>query len=223
MTTRRRDFLGWLGGTSLLGALGAPVSKRADAPAHPAPLDGTWDLSWADRVEKAKFRAVFDSPDLSDGDALFRAVVWCQEYKEVYGTPRTEMAPVIVFRHRGVSLAMGDEYWKRFQIGKEKKILTPEGKKWAESNPITEPVTDASVEMDDYNITDFIAQGGTVLVCNLAFAMVVQRYKEALKLDSAAAREAAIKGLIPGVILQPSGIFAVLRAQEAGCKYIMAS
>ena len=223
MRNPRREFLGWLGGTSMLGMVGAPRALRAGGAAHPEALDGKWDLSWVDRVEKGRFRAVFDSPDISDGSALFRAVVWCEEYKEVYGTPRAEMAPVIVFRHRGVSLAMGDEYWKRFQIGKEKKILTPEGKKWAESNPITEPVTDASVEMDDYNITDFIAQGGTVLVCNLAFAMVVQRYKEALKLDSAAAREAAIKGLIPGVILQPSGIFAVLRAQEAGCKYIMAS
>ena len=29
--------------------------------------------------------------------------------------------------------------------------------------------------------------------------------------------------VIPGVILQPSGVFAVLRAQELGCGYILAS
>ena len=223
MTTGRREFIGWLGGTSVLGAMGAPLARGEQASAHPAPLDGTWDLTWADRVEKAKFRAVFDSPDVSDGDALFRAVVWCQEYKEVYGTPRAEMAPVIVFRHRGVALAMGDDFWRRFPIGKEKKVLTPEGKEWAEANPLSAPITDAGARVDDYNLPDFIAQGGTVLVCNLAFAQVVHRYQEALKVDSATARQEAVKGLVPGVILQPSGIFAVLRAQAAGCSYILAS
>lgn len=29
--------------------------------------------------------------------------------------------------------------------------------------------------------------------------------------------------MIPGVILQPNGIFAVLRAQEAGCHFAAAS
>lgn len=39
----------------------------------------------------------------------------------------------------------------------------------------------------------------------------------------AAARARAKEMLIPGVILQPNGIFAALRAQEAGCAYVMAS
>ena len=29
--------------------------------------------------------------------------------------------------------------------------------------------------------------------------------------------------VLPGVILQPSGVFATLRAQEAGCQYLLAS
>jgi intracellular sulfur oxidation DsrE/DsrF family protein len=33
----------------------------------------------------------------------------------------------------------------------------------------------------------------------------------------------ALKHLLPGVTLQPSGVFAVLRAQEAGCQYLLAS
>ena len=40
---------------------------------------------------------------------------------------------------------------------------------------------------------------------------------------AAEARARAIAGIIPGVILQPSGVFAVIRAQEAGCVYIKAS
>ena len=90
MPTQRRDFLGWLGGSSLFALGGVPVARAsaftADS-AHPAPLDDKFDVSWADKVQ-GKFRAVFDSPEISEGAALFRAMVWCDEYKSVYGTAR---------------------------------------------------------------------------------------------------------------------------------------
>jgi len=223
MTTPRRDFLAWLGGSSLLGLAAGPFARRGDVSAHPAPVDDKWDVSWAERVEKSRFRAVFDSPEVSEGAALFRATVWCEEYKSVYGTARADMAPVIVFRHRGVALAMGDSYWRRFPIGKENKLPAEGGKGWLEANPLLAAVTDADASVDQYNISDFIAQGGIVLACNFAFGEAVERYRKALKLDAAAARKMALEALIPGVILQPSGVFAVLRAQEAGCRYILAS
>jgi hypothetical protein len=227
MLSRRREFLGWLGGTSALAAAGIPIGLRAPAAAHvahPASLDDKWDLTWADRVQAAKFRAVFDSPAISDGDALFRAMVWCDEYKAVYATPRADMAPVLVFRHQGIALAMDDGFWKRFDIGKEHKVLTPEGKKWAEANPIYQPPANPSPDFPSYSLKQYLADGGIVLACDFAFALVVERYKkDDSKLNDASARAEAIKALIPGVILQPSGVFAVLRAQEAGCKYIIAS
>ena len=37
------------------------------------------------------------------------------------------------------------------------------------------------------------------------------------------ARKQAIGYLVPGVILQPSGVFAAIRAQEAGATYLRAS
>ena len=45
--------------------------------------------------------------------------------------------------------------------------------------------------------------------------------KESLEKDAARARAKTL--LLPGAILQPNGIFAALRAQEAGCNYINAS
>ena len=67
----RRRFLGWVGGTSLLGAIG--LSNPSD---HPAPVADTWDMSWTDRGT-GKYRAVFDSPGVAEGSALFREVAWC--------------------------------------------------------------------------------------------------------------------------------------------------
>ena len=177
MDTQRRDFLGWLGGTSLF-ALGA---------------------------------------------ALFRAMIWCDEYQSVYGTARPEMSPVLVVRHEAIHLAMNDEYWKRFKIGKEVKLKTPEGKKWAEANPIRVTPPGTPEKFARYNLENFIAEGGVVLACGLAFSDVAGKFKSEDKLDDSAARQRAIEHMVPGVVLQPSGVFAVLRAQEAGCKYILAS
>jgi intracellular sulfur oxidation DsrE/DsrF family protein len=38
-----------------------------------------------------------------------------------------------------------------------------------------------------------------------------------------AARATVLAHLVPGVVVMPNGIFAVTRAQEAGCRYIRAT
>ena len=68
MSLRRREFLGSLGTASLAAAL--PLSSVGTT--APAPVANTWDMAWIDRV-KGKYRAVFDSPGFSNGEALFRA------------------------------------------------------------------------------------------------------------------------------------------------------
>lgn len=221
MTTPRRDFLRRAGAVSLLAAA-VSIDADAESPSHPVPHGGPWDLSWTGRVT-GRFRAVFDSPDISGGDAVFRAMVWCDQYHEVYGTKRSDMSPVLVLRHRGLRLAMNDAFWKRFEIGKESKVLSPEGKEWAEANPVLSVAPDTPPAFSRYTLPQFIADGGIALGCGVAFAELVARIKQSASLSDAAADQIARDSLVPGVILQPSGVFAVLRAQEAGCKYILAS
>jgi hypothetical protein len=150
-------------------------------------------------------------------------MIWCDQYKDVYGTARADMSPVLVLRHEAIHLAMNDTYWKRFSVGKEVKLKTPEGKKWAEANPIRVSPPGTPAEFARYNLESFIAEGGIALACGLAFSDVVEKFKKEDKLDAAAAWQRAIEHLIPGVLMQPSGVFAVLRAEEAGCRYILAS
>ena len=225
MHNPRRRFLGWLGGTSLLGVAGIPLAGRTTAgraeASHHEPIDEKWDMSWTERVN-GKYRAVFDSPQPADGAALFRAVAWCDMYQEVYGTERKEMSPVVVFRHSAIVMIMRNEYWDRFDVGKSIKVRD-QNNKWAKANPAstggaTLPEADAK-----YKLEPFLASGGVVLGCNWAFGTVVSRVRDKDKLDATAARARALELVIPGVILQPNGIFAALRAQEAGCHYVMAS
>lgn len=222
MSNPRRQFLGLLGAGSLAALGGAALTPRQlAAEAHEAPIDDTFDMSWVDRVS-GKYKAVFDSPEISEGAALWRACMWRDNYKTVYGTERSNMSPVIVFRHMGIALVMNDEYWEKYNVGKDAKLKDEKGK-WSKVNPIRATPPGMPEKYADYNLTGLMNSGGVVLGCRVAFGEVVAAVKKQEKLDKDAALEKAKSYLVPGVILQPSGVFAVLRAQEAGCSYIKAS
>lgn len=230
MSTPRRDFLGWFGASALVAA-GAPLAASApvaalEPPERPRrqeqPVDDTWDMGWVERIT-GKYRAVFDSPELSEGAALWRALMWRHQYKEVYGTEGTEMTPVLVIRHGAISMAMDDSYWEQFRIGKAEKVKNYTTKKWEIANPFRTAPPDVPEKYAADNLEGLMGSGGIVLACNLAFQQVVWNYRNAEKLSREAATARAREHLIPGIILQPSGVFATLRAQEAGCGYILAS
>ncbi len=224
MSTPRRRFIGWVG-TSALVAAGGPLAAL-EPPTRPgrsaSPLDDTWDMGWVDRIT-GKYRAVFDSPELSEGAALWRASMWRDQYKEVYGVEAAEMTPVLVIRHGAISMAMDDGYWAEFRIGKEEKLKNQTTKKWEVANPFRVNPPGTPERYATYSLEGFLGSGGIVLACNLAFQQVVWNYRQAGKLSREEATARAKEHLIPGVILQPSGVFASLRAQEAGCGYILAS
>ncbi|MFN7532545.1 MAG: hypothetical protein ACK5T7_15710, partial [Gemmatimonas sp.] len=61
-----------------------------------------------------------------------------------------------------------------------------------------------------------------VLGCGLAYRSVVGMIQQRDKLDAAEARKKANSMLVPGVIMQPSGIFANVMAEEHGCAFVYA-
>jgi len=220
MSIRRRDFLSSFGAVSFAAAL--PLTKgEIDALAAPAKADSPWDVTWVDRI-KGKYRAVFDSPGFSDGAALFRSVIWAQQYKDVYGATPAEMSTVLVIRHAGIVLAMNNAFWQTYEIGKKKKLKN-EKNKVLELNPIAGAAPGTPPQFADMTIAKFIESGGIVLACNMAFMDPVSMVEKQDKLKHEEAEKKARTYLLPGVILQPSGVFAVLRAQEAGCNYILGS
>jgi len=222
MTTPRREFLSWLGASGAFAAAGLPAFPPGTPVALPLPVSDKWDMTWCDRIT-GKVRAVFDSPELAGGAAMWRAQLWREQHAEVYGVPQSEASAVIVFRHTAIPLVMNDAYWTRFEIGKKEEVRDSNGKKWAKINPIGSLAPGTPEASASYTLPGFIKSGGVALACNLAFYDVVGRYQKEDKLSEADAHKRAVENLIPGVILQPSGFFAVLRAQQAGCNYLMAS
>lgn len=242
MDNDRRDFLSRLavgaavaaGGLSVgaasLDAAPAPAAPAAAAPAR-SEFPSTFDMSWLDRV-RGRYRAVFDSPKIADGGEMFRAAIWRDQIAEAYGAKDDDITAILVFRHTGIPLVMDDEFWMRHQLGKKNKFRDYKTKKFYEKNPIrsSEGETGADAMMASANLETFVKRGGIVLGCNFAFGEMVslelaadkEHKNDHSKEIRDEARKRTLAHLLPGVILQPSGFFAVLEAQRAGCQLFTA-
>lgn len=223
----RRDFITRAASASLMAAV--PLERSTPLPPHAhertaaafTALDDT-DLSWVARL-RGKSRAVFDSPAVAEGGALFRAALWRTQINKVFGTPIEDVTPVVVFRHEAIPLVMDDAFWDHLGIGKDLKWKDDKTGTWLKRNPLSSPPADMPADFKDFNIPAFIQSGGIVLACGLAFGQIIGQYRDKDKLDATAAEARAREHLLPGVIIQPSGFFAVLKAQDEGCKYMMGS
>jgi hypothetical protein len=211
-----------LGVGGLAAAHGSLELPETDGGGDPYTKSDKWDLSWIKRV-KGKARGVFDMTSPQGNGGWDTVITWRDHAIEVYGKAR-DVNAIAVIRHAGITLAMNDAYWDEFKIGQSK----PRGDTTAATapaapvaplrNPIASPRPGASDAQLLHSVECFIADGGIVLACNLAFSgMVRSRVARARNLTGAAADKAARAYLIPGVILMPSGVFALIAAQQAGC------
>ena len=228
MTHDRREFLGRVAAGAMLGAM--PLSGIASAFAGPEPTrgvaepDDTWDLSWVGRVT-GKYRAVFDVPEIDSGYGVWRASLWVQQYTEVLKARPTEMSPVLVLRHKGIALAMTQAFWDSYGVSKQEPVLHPITQQGTDRNPALLSSTRGEVpaDFDAVALDKYLGRGGIALACNLALDDMIALVSKKDGASAEVARKTAIAGLVPGVILQPSGVFAALHAQDAGCKYLRAS
>ncbi len=223
MSTTRREFVERMAaGAALVG--GIPLTSRLEkvtATVSAAPKD-TWDLSWGKRVTRAKNKAVFDSPEIESGLGVLRAGIWKAQVNDVQGVPMPEIATVVVMRHEGIVLAMQQPFWDKYGVGAAKKATGMDGKPTT-TNPALVSPGDSGLPpvIAGARLEKFIAAGGIALACNLAFELDIVPMvmaKDGTAHD--AARASAMAMLVPGVILQPSGVFAVVHAQEAGAQYV---
>ena len=234
-TTRRRFIDSLATGTLALGAL--PLTLDAMPPdvrgvSRPPAGDaatGTnaqaaWDTGWGSRLT-GRLKTVFDVPEIESGFPVWRASIWSGQYEQVLHVPLRDTSTALVLRHNAIVLAMQQSFWDRFGIGKTNRVMHPLTGQPTDKNPALMGAADGVPEpYGNFALDRFIARGGVALACNLALQFeVVPLIQKADNLTEAQANEKARSLLVPGVILQPSGMFAVIRAQEAGAFYFRAS
>ena len=240
MSHPRRSFLQQLSlGGLALGGLpvslaaaesGMPLSARVQAESaellarREAADDLVFDVTWADRLT-GKYRAVFDVPKADSGSGVWRAGLWVDHYIKAFQAAPADVQPVIVIRHEGIALMMQQEFWARYDASKDTEVRDPVTDKKTRRNPVlANPESDplppllARLTLDQQ-----ISRGAIVLGCNAAFRGLVSLVEKKDKATPEAARATALGLMLPGVILQPNGIFGVTLAQHHGCAYVMAS
>ena len=227
MPTSRRDFLQTLGATAVAyGAL--PLSVDALAPGERRHMLNTpvspFDLTWPTRLHGAH-RAVFDVPGIDSGFGVWRASLWEDEYTEFMGAKPADLSSVIMIRAEAIILAMQQSYWDAYDPGHKKNVKHPLTEQVTNTNPVLMSSSRNEVPpmFDGAALDQYLKRGGIALACNLAFKEITDVIESEDKVSADAARTKAVSMLVPGVMLQPSGIFAVVRAQEAGARFVRAS
>lgn len=224
-STPRREFLGQMAASAMVlagAACAAPVAATQTAPAPPpSPAQPMhWDDSWTQRLT-AKHKAVFDSPEIAENSTL--GLLQSQRYingmREALGAGPTDVQAVIVVRHMSIPFAFNDAMWEKYSIGEQSKVKS--GDAWATKNPgLAARRGGGDSDRPQSNIPWLTSHGHIVLACDLATQGFAAGYATRVKSTMKAVYEELKANLAPGVILQPNGVYAVLRAQEAGCAYM---
>jgi len=198
---------------------------RAFAPAPGRPHTAEdWDVTWADRI-RGKYRAVFDVPEIDSGYGVWRASLWAQQYMEVLKAAPQDLSSVVVLRHKGIALAMRQSFWDKYEVAKANTVMHPVTEQPTDRNPVllSSSRNEVPAMFDDVALDKYIGRGGIALACNLAFDDMIGLVTKKDGGTPESARKTALAGLLPGVVMQPSGVFAALHAQDVGCKYLRAS
>lgn len=200
----------------------APVARMSAAPRRLGSSSASqWDMSWVDRIQTPR-RMAFDTSDVQAGLGLSWVSAYLAGAADAYGSTK-EVSTVLCLRHASVPIALGDNLWDRLALGDQLKLKDPTTGEVTRRNPfINFKFGDRYSPVGlDATLDGMIAKGTVVLACNSALSGYVGMLVHAEKLNLEEARRQVLASLVPGVILMPSGVFAVAAAQDAGCGYVV--
>lgn len=235
----RRGFVADVGRLASVAALTAcantrPAQLHVQFSSHAAGPSGKWDLSWVERLGSTTDRAVFDWPNITDpADPIVLEVAdrYLDNCEAVYG-PRKDGARVVLnIRSKAVPAALIDAAWERYALGVAYNIKDPVTQQPAIRNPFwsrspglstapaAAPSTDPPVPAPP-TIGRLVQRGAIVLVCDFALGHLAKRVAAKSGTDPDAVHRELRGEFIPGAFAVPSGIFGLVRAQNAGCAYV---
>ena len=217
----RREFLGKLaaGAGTTLALPTLLTSLSAEAAVEPTVPPDDAD-EWFKKV-KGKHRIIYDATEPNGGFA----VIWSYVYyktNNATGTPDTDMTAVVVLRHGAIPLAMDDKLWEKYKFGEMFKINDPTTSAPAIKNAYNTPTDPTMVMLGSDGIKALTARGVMFCVCDVALSVYSGFAAKAINGKPEEVKKEWISGLLPGVQVVPSGVWAVGRAQEHKCNYCYA-
>ncbi|WP_370476476.1 Tat (twin-arginine translocation) pathway signal sequence containing protein [Tamlana flava] len=215
----RRQFLGALA----LGATASTFSVLTNPIYANIPVSDTKKMNdaenWFDNI-KGSHRIVYDGSTPHMGFPI----TWNWAFyltNNGTGTPDEDMTAMTVLRHSALGLALEDSLWTKYPLGEVFNVKKADGTPY-KRNPYYEPQEGDFPLPQIEGIKRLQERGAMFCACDLATKVYSNAVATQMNLDPKAVYEEWVNGVLPGIQLVPSGVWALGRAQEHGCGYIFA-
>jgi intracellular sulfur oxidation DsrE/DsrF family protein len=217
----RRRFLTTLAGSAAAASLAVLPSVNLHAENDFINNTAEDADAWFNKV-KGKHRIVFDVTQPREVLPFAWPRVFLMTNAGT-GTPEKDCGVVVILRHEGIPYAFEDKIWAKYNFGSMFKADDPKTKQPSTRNPFWKPQKGdfkvPGIGEVQIGINELQDSGVMFCVCNAAMTVYSAVVADAMKMDPADVMKDWKSGLLPGIQIVPSGVWAVGRAQEHGCKY----
>jgi intracellular sulfur oxidation DsrE/DsrF family protein len=189
-------------------------------------VKGTSDINveelsqWLKKI-KGEHRVVYDGSEPHNT----LPIVWNWAFLESnnsVGVEDSNMTAMTVLRHSGIVFAFNSSIWEKFQLGELVAFNDNKTGKPSLRNTVYEPQEGDMPLPPIQGIKDLQERGSLFCVCDLATKVYGSAVAAKLNLDPDEVYNEMIAGILPGIQLVPSGVWALGRAQNENCAYIFA-
>jgi hypothetical protein len=209
----RRRFLGGVAA----GVAALVVGRAASAGAELNRITATppADEKWLAKI-KGTHRQVVDCTSHNDGFGVAFALNFIDTTKDALSAPESEFTSVVGFRHFSMPLALNDAMWKKYKIGEMLNVTDPATKAPAVRNIFRDNI----LGRPGLTYEQVIATRPVILyACNVALTVLSGMAAPNAATTPDAAKAEWTANILPGVVIVPSGVYALNRAQQSHCTY----
>ena len=214
----RRKFIGTLatGATASISAISSPLFASTKFDAN---LASDAD-AWMDNV-KGSHRVVYDAPEPHAGFPFIWSWVYYQTNNQT-GINDNDMTAMVVLRHNAIPFALKDQLWKKYGFGELFGVVDNTTGVSALRNPYYQPKEGDYPMPGIEGIKQLQSRGAMFCVCEMALTVYSGMAAQQMELKPEEVKEEWVNGVLPGIQIVPSGVWALTRAQKKDCGYIYA-
>lgn len=219
-TLSRRGFVNHLGVGALTTAFAVGQSSSVQGKDVPSSSLATNADEWLNGV-KGTHRIVYDAPEPHNGFPVIWTWVFYQTNNQT-GSNDNDQTAMVILRHNAIPLAMEDRLWQKYPLGEVFNIQDAKTKSPAKRNVYYAPQEGDFPVKEIQGIKDLQQRGAMFCVCDMALTVIGGMVAQKMNLKPEDVKKDWVSGILPGIQIVPSGVWAVARAQKKGCAYCYA-
>ena len=176
--------------------------------------------NWFDNI-KGEHRVVYDGSEPHNTLPITWNWAFLESNNSV-GVKDDNITAMTVLRHSGIVFAFNSDIWKKFKLGELVSFNDNKTGSPALRNTVYEPQEGDMPLPPIQGIKDLQARGSLFCVCDLATKVYGSAVAKKMNLNPDDVYSEMVDGILPGIQLVPSGVWALGRAQNMNCAYIFA-